>query len=199
MYRQLAPFFGQYDFVLIPEKKQFRKETSTGFLNIILSPSYYGPTTLLDINFGCRNEQVEQIAQQFLPTLTDFRPDANTILISIGKYKNVNPPRYTIRTASELDNVCSEIISFFDETGLELIERSNSLETLDVILNETPEQPCSFIYNQTFRCYKGLTVASLNHNSHFLSLIYLYRNQLSQNEATNFDRLVTYLQHYSPN
>lgn len=204
LYRQLAPFFGQHDFVLIPEKKQFRKVTSTGFLNIILSPSYYGPTTLLDVNFGCRNEQVEQIAQQFLPTLTDFRPDANTILISIGKYRQVNPPRYNIRTKVELDNVCSEIILFFVETGFELIDRSNSLEALDVILNENPGQPCPFIYNQTFRCYKGLTVASLTHSAHFLSLIDLYRNQLSQQsqnacEAMNFDRLVTYLQHYSPN
>ncbi|RYF67757.1 MAG: hypothetical protein EOO39_20645 [Cytophagaceae bacterium] len=204
LYRQLARFFGQHDFALLPEKKQFRKVTPTGFQNIILSPSYYGPTTLLDVNFGCRNEQVEQIAQQFLPTLTDFRPDANTLLISIGKYKQVNPPRYSIRTDSELDTVCAQITDFFEETGFGLIENSMSLGTLDTILNDNPAQPCPFVYNQTFRCYKGLTVASLTHNPHFLGLIDLYRHQLtrqSQNayEAMNFDRLVSYLQHYSPN
>lgn len=204
LYRQLARFFERYDFVLLPEKKQFRKVTPTGFQNIILSPSYYGPTTLLDVNFGCRNEQVEQIAQQFLPTLTDFRPDANTLLMSIGKYKQENPPRYSIRTDGELDDVCSQIIDFFVETGFDLIEKSMSLTTLDQVLNENPAQPCPFVYNQTFRCYKGLTVASLAHNLHFLGLVDLYRNQInhqSQNayEAMNFDRLVAYLQHYSPN
>ncbi|MEZ0541086.1 hypothetical protein [Fibrella arboris] len=204
LYRQLARFFGQHDFALLPEKKQFRKVTPTGFQNIILSPSYYGPTTLLDVNFGCRNEQVEQIAQQFLPTLTDFRPDANTLLISIGKYKQVNPPRYSIRTDSELDSVCTQIIEFFVETGFALLDNSMSLDTLDTILNVNPVQPCPFVYNQTFRCYKGLTVASLTHNPHFLGLIDLYRHQItrqSQNayEAMNFDRLVSYLQHYSPN
>jgi hypothetical protein len=204
LYRQLAQFFGGYGFELLAEKKQFRKLTSTGFQNIILSPSYYGPTTLLDVNFGCRNEQVEQIAQQFLPTLTDFRPDANTLLISIGKYKQVSPPRYSIRTEGELDTVCSQITEFFTETGFDLIEQSMSLTTLDSILNDNPAQPCPFVYNQTFRCYKGLTVASLTHNPQFLGLVELYRNQLSQQsqnayEAMNFDRLVSYLQHYSPN
>lgn len=204
LYRQLASFFDKHDFVLLPEKKQFRKVTSTGFQNIILSASYYGPTTLLDVNFGGRNEQVEQIAQQFLPTLTDFRPDANTLLISIGKYKQVNPPRYIIRTDSELGTVCTQITEFFTETGFELIDRSMSLGTLDSILNENPVLPCPFVYNQTFRCYKGLTVASLTHNPHFLGLIDLYHHQLSRQgqnayEAMNFDRLVTYLQHYSAN
>lgn len=204
LYRQLARFFEQHDFTLLPEKKQFRKVTPSGFQNIILSPSYYGPTTLLDVNFGCRNEQVEQIAQQFLPTLTDFRPDANTLLMSIGKYKQVNPPRYSIRTDGELDNVCQQIIDFFLETGFSLIENSISLTMLDQILNENPAQHCPFVYNQTFRCYKGLTVASLTHNAHFLGLVDLYRHQLSRQsqnayEAMNFDRLVSYLQHYSPN
>lgn len=204
LYRRLARFFGESGFALLPEKKQFRKTSPVGFQNIILSPSYYGDTTLLDVNFGCRNEQIEQIAQQFLPTLTDFRADANTLLISIGKFKQVSPPRYSIRSDDELKDVCGQIIDFFQESGFQTLDQVMSLKALDRILNEDPAQPCPFVYNQTFRCYKGLTAASLTHNPHLLGLIDLYRHQLNRQSANayeqmNFDRLVTYLQHYSAN
>ncbi|MEZ0611438.1 hypothetical protein ACAW74_23200 [Fibrella sp. WM1] len=204
LYRQLARFFGDYEFALLPEKKQFRRITPTGFQNVILSPSYYGDTTLLDVNFGCRNEQVEQIAQQFLPTLTDFRSDANTLLISIGKYQQVTPPRYSIRSDFELESVCQQIMDFFKNDGFQQLNEACSLRSLDRILNDDPAHPCPYVYNQTFRCYKGLTVASLTHNPHFLGLIDLYRHQLDRQspnayEQINFDRLVAYLQHYSAN
>ncbi|CCG99967.1 hypothetical protein FAES_1958 [Fibrella aestuarina BUZ 2] len=204
LYRQLARFFGDYEFALLPEKKQFRRITPTGFQNVILSPSYYGDTTLLDVNFGCRNEQVEQIAQQFLPTLTDFRADANTLLISIGKYQQVTPPRYSIRSDFELESVCRQIMEFFTNGGFQQLNDTCSLRSLDRILNDDPAHPCPYVYNQTFRCYKGLTVASLTHNPHFLGLIDLYRHQLDRQspnayEQINFDRLVSYLQHYSAN
>lgn len=204
LYQQLARFFGDHGFALLPEKKQFRKNTETGFHNVILSPSYYGNTTLLDVNFGCRNDQVEQIAQQFLPTLTDFRPDANTLLMSVNKYQQSATPRFSIHSDQELAAVCETIMAFFLRTGFDTLADSMTLKRLDVIFNGEPAKPCAYVYNQTFRCYKGLTVARLNHNPHFLGLIDLYRHQLtrqSQNayEAMNFDRLVSYLQHYSAN
>jgi hypothetical protein len=204
LYRRLARFFSESGFALLPEKKQFRKTTPVGFQNVILSPSYYGDTTLLDVNFGCRNDQVEQIAQQFLPTLVDFRTDANTLLISIGKYQQISPPRYSIRSDEELGDACDRIIHFFEQQGFQLLDEAMPLKALDQILNGEPAQPCPFVYNQTFRCYKGLTAASLTHNPHLLGLIDLYRHQLSRLSANayeqiNFDRLVTYLQHYSAN
>ena len=204
LYGELSHFFKQHEFVLLPEKKQFRKATPSGFVNVILSCAHYGPTTLLDVNFGCRHEQIEQIAQQFLPTLTDFRPDANTLLVSIGKYNQTTPPRYSIQTEHDLIDTCGQIEHFFAEIGFDLLHQATSLPMLDHILNHTPSKPCVFVYNQTFRYYKGLTAAKLTHNNQFLTLTDLYRQQLSRqsqnaHEALNFDRLVAYLNHYSPN
>ncbi len=204
LYRLLSDYFAADQYELLTDKRQFRKTTATGFQNVIFSPAYYGPETWLEVNFGCRNEQVEQIAQQFLNNLTDFRPDANTVIISIGKFTDQLYFRYKIASMDELALICDEIKAFFDTDGFAFLEQAGTLSTLDQLFNQFPHQPSRYVYNQTHRCYKGLIVARLNHNPHFEGLTDSYRHGLlrqTQNpyEQLNFERLVTYLQHYSAN
>jgi hypothetical protein len=204
LYRQLHPFFAEHQYTLLTEKKQFRKNTATGFQNAIFSPSFYGDETWLEVNFGCRNEQIEQIAQQFLNNLRDYRPDANTLIISIGKFTDVKYFRYKITTTDDLIDVCDQIQDFFVERGFGFLDESGALPTLDRILNHQPNQPCKYVYNQTHRCYKALIAARLTHNPRFDGLTDAYRHLMmrqTQNayEQQNFERLVAYLQHYSAN
>lgn len=204
LYGQLTPFFDQHGYQLLAEKKQYRRPTPQGFQNVILSPSFYAAETLLEVNFGCRNEQVEQIAQQFLNNLVDFRPDANTLVTSIGKFIDRLYFRYTIGTTDELTDVCEQIQVFFVEQGFSFLNDACTLPVLDRLLNEHPNQPCRYVYNQTHRCYKGLIAARLNHNPYFDGLIDSYRHLLvrqTQNpyEQYHFERLIAYLQHYSAN
>lgn len=204
LYSYMTPFFGAHRYGLLPERKQYRHVIDTGFQNVILSPTFYGNETMLEVNFGCRNEQVEQIAQQFLNNLTDYRPDANTLILSIGKFKGLQYFRYKIHSDDELAHTCGQIEEFFEMKGFSFLETSSALPTLDRLLNEHPALPCLYVYNQTHRCYKGLITARLNHNPHFDSLIDSYRQLLirqSQNsyEQLHFERLIAYLQHYSAN
>ncbi|TAE32602.1 MAG: hypothetical protein EAZ91_04645 [Cytophagales bacterium] len=204
LYQKLTPFFDEQQFALLPEKKQYRKTTATGFQNSILSPAFYGAETLLDVNFGCRNEQVEQIAQQFLNNLADFRIDANTLIVSIGKFRNIPYFRYKIATDEQFDVACADIQDFFVESGFALMQQASTMQGIDALLNEQPNQPSRYVYNQTHRCYKGLIAARLSHNARFDGLVDSYRHQLtklSQNpyEQINYERLVSYLLHYSAN
>lgn len=204
LYQQLTPFFGRHQYVLLPERKQYRRITDAGFQNVILSPAFYGDETMLEVNFGCRNEQVEQIAQQFLNNLPDYRPNANTLILSIGKFNGLHYFRYKIHSEDELIDTCDHIQEFFNEKGFDFLDMSCSLLTLDRLLNEQPGLPSIYVYNQTHRCYKGLIVARLNHNPQFDALTDSYRQLLvrqTQNpyEQLHFERLIAYLQHYSPN
>lgn len=204
LYGHLSPFFSAQQFFLLAEKKQYRKNTATGFQNAIMSPAFYSDETWLEINFGCRNEQVEQIAQQFLNNLPDFRPDANTIIISIGKFQNLPYFRHKIASDDDLTAVCQSIQAFFHEHGFAFMEQANSLAGVDALLNEHPNQPSRYVYNQTHRCYKALIAARLNHNPRFDGLIDSYRHQLARQtqnpyEQLNFERLIAYLLHYSAN
>lgn len=204
LYEHLTPFFEERDYILLAEKKQYRRITPSGFQNVILSPAFYGDETVLEVNFGCRNQQVEQIAQQFLNNLIDFRPDANTVIISIGKFSGFQYFRYKIHSSAELADVCSQIEQFFNSQGFDFLSSACTLPTLDRLLNEHPNQACPYVYNQTHRCYKGLIVARLNHNPRFDGLVDAYRHLLirqTQNpyEQLHFERLIAYLQHYSAN
>lgn len=204
LYQHLAPFFAEHDFVLLPEKKQFRRASTGGFQNIVLSSVFYIDDTILDVNFGGRNDQVEQIAQQFLNNQPDIRLDANTFLLSIGRFSGSHYSRYKIHSGEALTDVCEKIELFFNSHGFNFLESASVLSALDQLLNEYPNQPCQYVYNQTHRCYKGLIAARLNHNPHFDGLVDTYRHlllRLTQNpyEQLHFERLIAYLQHYSAN
>lgn len=204
LYQHLTPFFADHAYVLLGEKKQFRRRTDSGFQNIILSSVLYSQDTMLDVNFGCRHEQIEQIAQQFLNNQPDLWPDANTLIVSIGRFSGAPHPRYKIHSDEELTEVCEQIEQFFDRQGFDFLATASTLPTIDRLLNESPDQPCPYVYNQTHRCYKGLIAARLNHSPHFDGLIDSYRHLLihqTQNryEQIHFERLIAYLQHYSAN
>lgn len=204
LFEALTPFFQEHSFVLLPDKKQYRRTTPIGFQNIILSPSFYGNETILEVNFGCRNNQIEQIAQQFLNNIPDFRTEANTLILSIGKFNGFQYFRYKIHSEDDISDICSQIEQFFVTKGFEFLEKSGSLSALDRLLNEYPAQPCQYLYNQTHRCYKGLIAARLDYNPYFDGLIDSYRHLLirqTQNphEQLHFERLISYLHHYSAN
>ena len=114
IYYALYDFFEAEGFRLLMDKKQFRKNTVAGFTNIIFSVSEYEKEEAwVEVHIGCRNDQVEQIAQQFLnPSLIDFREDINTLIISTGKYNDVKYFRYKIQNDDDLTDACESIKDF---------------------------------------------------------------------------------------
>ena len=210
LYAKMSGFFARYGFVPIPEKKQFRKGTETGFQNVIFSVTKYDAETWIEVNFGLRHELIEQVAQQFLGNLDDFRLDANTLVISIGKFNDANYFRYKILHGdqpagqSDLDDACQEIQAFLIERGFDFLNRSDGLAALHYLLNAEPTKPCKFLYNQVHRGFKGLIAARLTNSDEFRGLADLYRNQLvrlgaSFHELHQYERLLSYLLYHSVN
>ncbi len=204
LYEQLTPFFAKHGYSFISDRKQYRRRVDTGFQNVLLSTTFYEDEVMLEVNFGCRNEQVEQIAQQFLNNAIEYRADANTVILSIGKFSGFHYFRYKIHSSDELTLVCEQIESFFSQAGFDFLKSACSLASLDRLLNEQPNQPCLYVYNQTHRCYKGLIAARLNNNPRFDGLVDSYRHLLDRQtknpyEQQHFERLVAYLRHYSAN
>ncbi|GAB3803534.1 hypothetical protein GCM10028819_33590 [Spirosoma humi] len=204
LYQHLTPFFQRHQFVLLPEKRQYRKTTEAGFQNVMLYTTFYDHKTLLDIQLGCRNNQVEQIAQQFQASQALSRPDANTLTASITQFADFASVRFSIHSEQELLVVCNQIEYFFRSCGFDFLTTSCTIPAIDFLLNGQPDQPCPYVYNQMHRCYKGLITASLNHNWRFNKLVDTYRQmfiQQTQNpyEQVRFERLIAFLQHYSAN
>jgi hypothetical protein len=205
IYRSLYDFFEEQNYQLLPEKKQFRKLTDVGFLNVVFSVTEYGPNdALVEVHFGSHHRHLEQIAQQFLATnLLDFRADANTLIVSIGKYNDVKYFRYKIQSEEDLQSVCESVMLFFEQRGFAFLETIDSTASVDKILNTLPLQPCKFLYNQVHRCFKGMVAAKLNDSAILPKLAQTYQQYLQKyanaQEQAQFEKLLAYLLHYSAN
>ncbi|MFC0181572.1 hypothetical protein SAMN04515674_104171 [Pseudarcicella hirudinis] len=204
LYEKLYGFFAGNGFVLLPDKKQFRKITDTGFQNVIFTVSTYEEEIWLEVNFGIRHEQIEQMAQQFLNNMRDFWPDTNTLVISIGKYNDARYFRYKVHNDIDLEDVCEEIKDFLEHQGFLFMQQSETLAALHKILNEKPSKPCKYVYNQVHRYYKGVIAARLINADNFLDLADSYRFFLTKIGATAeeqhaYERLLSYLLYHSIN
>lgn len=206
LYYALYDFFEAEGFRLHMNKKQFRKSTPAGFVNIIFSVSEYekDKDAWVEVHIGCRNDQIEQIAQQFLNVnLVEFRADVNTLIISTGKYNDVKYFRYKIQNDEDLADTCEAIKEFMIYSGFSFLNSVTKLSDIDRVLNSVPHKPSNYLYNQTHRCFKGLIAAKLNNNPRYQRLEDTYRDYLTkfanETELHNFDRLTAYLQYYGNN
>jgi hypothetical protein len=202
-YQQLEDFFQPHGFDLVLDQKQFRKATQNGFQNIIFSVSEAQKEFWVEVNFGVRHEFIEQIAQQFLNNARGYRPSANTLVISIGKYQELKYFRFKVTHEDELNNVLEEVKVFFEKIGFYFLNKTNTLHTIDEVLNDSPTQPCRFLYNQVHRCFKGIIAAKLTDNTNFTTITNIYRHFLLKNgtdeDLLSYERLVSFLHHYNAN
>ncbi len=204
LYRKLGTFFTSHGYQLFSEKKQFRKITSSGFQNVIFTSSTYDEETWLEVNIGCRNNRIEQIAQQFLGNTRDFWGDSNTLVISIGKFNNAKYFRYKIMTEPDLDDTCEEIKHFLSTQGFPFLEKNASLEAIHHLLNDKPLVACKYLYNQMHRCYKGMIAAKLIDSHQFLDIAEKHHKYMVSNGATDddfvvYERLMSVLLYVSAN
>jgi hypothetical protein len=204
LYEKLRLFFEKQGFALMSDKKQFRKVTPTGFQNVIFTATSYDDEVWLEVNFGCRNNQIEQIAQQFLGNTRDFWADSNTIVVSIGKYNDAKYFRYKIMTEPDVEDVCDIVKDFLITEGLPFLNDSDNLVSLNNIFNKTTSKPCKYVYNQVHRSFKGIITAKLVHDENFLDLADKHRENLIKIGATpeellTFERLLSFLLYLSVN
>lgn len=199
LFEQLDTFFAEYDFVLLPERKQFRRYTANGFQNVIVSVSSQPNEHWVEINFGLRHEGIEQQAQQFLSIPPEFRPDANTLVISIGQFNNLRYFHYKIQNQDDLRDTAEQIRQFFEQQGFDFLNDAATLSFLEKTFNARPAEPCRFVYNQVHRCFKGIVAARLAGNARFADLVNRYRSLLPVYGATEadeaaFSRLADFLE-----
>lgn len=204
LYGKLKAFFDKYGFVLMADKKQFRKITATGFQNVIFTATVYEDETWLEVNFGGRNNQIEQIAQQFLGNTRDFWSDSNTLVVSIGKFNDAKYFQYKIITEPDLEDVCEIIKDFLVNTGFPFMNDADNLVAISNVLNAQPTQRCNYLYNQTHRVFKAVIAAKLTHHKNFLALTDIHRNTLTKIGATaeelmTYERMLSFLLYHSVN
>jgi hypothetical protein len=204
LYASLFDFFKDHRFEMRPELKQFRRYFDGGFHNVIFSLSEFEEEAWLEVNLGVRINMVEELVQQFLDCMPEFRSETNTVIISIGKLSDTRYYRYKLSDKDDVNDCTLLVQEFISERGFAFMAEASHLCTLDQWFNHKPQAPLRYLYNQTHRCFKGTVIARFANNPKFLSLIeeyYLLLQRLGAPQRTiqEYDRMVSYLLHNSIN
>lgn len=204
LFERLRDFFAAAGYAYVPDQKQFRQRTRTGFRNVILSMSNYEDEMWVEVTLGVRKDHVEKTVQQFLSGRTAFHTEANTALISIGKLTQNPYFRYKVVNDEDLELCQEQISQFMDTQGFDFLSDLDHLRRLNHIFNHRPKKPCKYIHNQRHRCFKGLVIARLSQHPQYEQLKDTYREVLQVQGSSdfimlNYTRLIDLLEHYSVN
>jgi hypothetical protein len=204
LYHLLNQNFSKKGFYLIPELFQFRRLNETGFQNIILTSTRYEAEIWVEVNIGVRIDMVENLAQQFLDVIPEYRQHANTIITSIGRLSDTKYLRYKIANEEDVTFSAQTIKDFMKERGFDFLEYASHIKELDKLFNEKPHQSLKYVYNQVHRCFKAVIIAKYNNNPQFFKLLDQYQTQLERLKVPdtileNYVKLANYLVYLSIN
>ena len=199
----LKPFFEKQGFHLLTNLHQYRKATSSGFQNIILSVSGREPV-LVEVNIGTRIDLVEELAYQFTTGLRSYQQDSNTLVTSIGRIMQQPYFRFEINQADDVTTVADKICNFMQEQGFGFLEKYSTISALDQLFNDKPREKLPYAYNHMNRCLRGIVLARMADRRDFTAIAATYRNTLVKSSTApplleKYDKLVNHLKTFSFN
>jgi len=179
------------------QRLQYRKSFEGGFqsFSFTVSPSpkkQLNKDFWIELSMGVRINIVENIVNQYTHILKDYYDDTHTILTSYGRMVDKQYFRFKVHQKDDLETACYQMKHFLKQTGLPFLNKNSNLQNIDKLINNYPEKPSKFIYNQSYRCLKGVIIAKLNQNPYFDTLTKAYEFILEQ-QSQGKDMMPRYL------
>lgn len=183
----------------ISESQQHGEGGNSGSLLANHLPKFW-----IEFSIGVRIHTVENFANPYTLTLKDYYNQSLTILTSYGRMIDQQYFRFKISNEADLQSACQQMDIFLRQTALPFLQKYSSIYKLDKLLNNYPERPSKFIYNQSHRCIKGIVIAKLSNNPYFHTLakaykIVLERQSLGQELMPKYLKLLACLRAFSVN
>jgi len=163
-FQALAPFFAEKGFVFIPVMHQFRKETESGWQNIIFNFSHYEDCSLVEVSFGTRLELVENLIAPFTFGIRAYQAESNTCITNMSKYLKDPQFRFKLMEQADIKRMTAWIKDFFRREGFHFLNKISQTSDLDTLYNKEPRKDCLVSYNHQLRCFRGLAIAALQQN-----------------------------------
>jgi len=194
----------RHDYHYLPEWNQFRQEFPSGFRSVILSVSQYNEGTFVEAHLGVRIHAVEELVYPLLNGLSQFGAHSMTLVTPLKKVCGDSVVRELAETQQDEERLILQIQDQLSRKGFSFLRQCSSTQAMDELYNEKPLEKLSLVNNQYYRCFRGLALAHLTGREPFQELTTFYRNFLFREGAIepvreNFEKLVFFLEHYSPN
>lgn len=188
----------------LPEWNQYRQPFPGGFRSIILSVTVYEEGRTLEAHLGIRIHGVEQLVYPLLNMPSGFRDQSMTLVTPLNKVMGEETVREIAESIQDEDRLLLQMHTQLNKKGFSFLRQCSSIKALDELFNEQPMQHLMLINNQYHRCFRGLVLAHLAQRKDFNELVAIYRSQLFRDGAiepirNNYEKLVSFLESYSPN
>lgn len=175
---EMYDFFEEFDFELLPDQLQYRRQTEEGFQNVIFSFAQQGKAVSLEVNMGTRIDRIEQLVQPYLQTLQAYKAQSNTVITSAGRLQNTPYKRFQIWKGKDISKVAQSLQLLMADLGFGFLDSVSKDYQVHHLFNQTPTKPCRYIYNQFYRCFKGLVAAYLVQPDQVNALLPIYQQNL---------------------
>ncbi len=201
---RLGEMMQSLDFKHIPHYQQFRKETAFGFQNLLYSITHYEDENWVDIFIGIRHNAIESLAYPFTTGWIDFQPYSNTLISSIHHLQEQPYQKYKLSSPKDAVEIVDAIHNYLIREGLAQLSDLQDIKNIHQVLNEHPQDSCTWSLNYTNRALRGIVAAKLVFEPNLDQLVEEYLQGFETRAATSkaleqFIKLSQFLRTYTPN
>jgi len=162
---------------------QFRKNTDSGFQNIIINPSIYPHYINFELSFGSRINIVEETILPYTTGLKGFKAERNTAITSLPKYLKQPRLRLRAKDEKEMEEVIRYIRIFFEKEGFLFLNSLQNIKKVEEAFNEQPEEESLIAFDHELKSFRGLTLATMVQNPRWNELRKIYSQNLQRHNA----------------
>lgn len=184
----MRPLLTQQGYLEQEHHLYFVKPFDGGSQRCFFSLAQQDTNIWIECNLAIRVEVVENIANEYLNTIKEYRGNTNTVITSYGKLTGNDYYRFKVNNPTDLLRVCTRLHDFFIDTGFGFLNENTSIYKLDKLINDYPERPTTLISNPAHRCVKGLIIAKLSNNPYLQTLAQAYGFILGKTTPTEQQR-----------
>ncbi|AFL85445.1 hypothetical protein Belba_2914 [Belliella baltica DSM 15883] len=178
-------FLEDFGFELDPSLLHYTKSFSEGkqilFFHHIQNPD----ANYLEIQLGIRFDRVEEIINQFLPSLGNFRDKSVTHVIPINQIDRNMPKRFYLQNDFEVNDILKRIEAFLVKDGFHWLDKYTVPENMEFLFNKNPDQELT-TQNFTYRSARAITLCKLYNEAEYEVTKRAYLDKLKEMMVTPF-------------
>lgn len=201
---RFTDFFEACGYQPLYQWNQYRKKTLAGFQAVLVLPTWYEKSMMLEVNLAARIDAVEQIVNQFLPGRLGNQSQSFTWVLPLYTLNPKLPIRFSVHNMVELNSCINQVFATLHPSGFQFLDKHGQLNNAASLLNLNKNLFPDVAYNRFQAGFRSVAAARLAHLKDFEGVVVNTRNQLLAHNTpellvNKFDKLCAYLQHYSEN
>lgn len=199
--QNLEKYLEPFGFNLVKSKEWFKKKERDRilFFWIVFYKDLYGfrvaPTLAIRFN------QIEEIFHRFSGYEKKYQGDTHTIVTEIWRLKNDRASyEYQLASTEDISSITDELILVFKDCADTYFKKHISLNDIDSLLNNEPNQESIHQIMDYARCSRGAITAKLCHRNDYDEIVSIYRQRMQDQDhgfyLSQFDALLKFLNEY---